>query len=337
MDKILICYGTRPEYIKIKSLIDNIPGLRTLFTGQHEDLINLKNIKPEYLMKIDETISSNRLNNIMGNILKYSEPFDNTNLVDWVLIQGDTTSALSIALSAFNHGKKIIHLEAGLRSHDLTNPFPEEANRQLISRLAHIHLCPTQINKLNLEREQIHGQIHVVGNTGLDQIDRTNNEYTDLVIITLHRRDNINLISEWFGVLESIALKYSQIKFIYISHPNPEITKYINIFSRVKVVEPMNHFDMIELIKKSKFVISDSGGIQEECSYLKKKIIICRKNTERVEVIEQNDIGILCPNPENLPLIVDNFIDNYVVDISYKCPYGDGTSWMKIKKIFEEL
>ena len=332
MNKILICFGTRPEYIKVKSLIDNIVGLKTLFTGQHEDLINLKNINPDYIMKIDKTLSSNRLNNIIGNILKYSEPFD---MIEWVLIQGDTTSALSIALSAFNHGKKIIYLEAGLRSYDLTNPFPEEANRQIISRLAHIHLCPTQINKLNLEKEQVYGQIHIVGNTGLDQIDVINCEYTNLVLITLHRRDNLNLISEWFRIFEIIALKYYQIKFIYILHPNPEITKHIHIFSHINVIHPIEHHDMIQLIKKCKFVISDSGGIQEECSFLKKKIIICRKNTERVEIID--NIGLLCPNPDNLILIVDNLINNYVVDNSYLCPFGDGSSWIKIKKIFDTL
>ena len=161
---ILICFGTRPEYIKLKSLIENLPNIKTCFTGQHEDL--LKNIDVDYNLSMERNLSENRLNNIFSNILSYNI-FHN---IEYVIIQGDTSTASAIALSAFNHGTKIIHLEAGLRSGNLKDPYPEEMNRQVIGRLADIHLCPTEFNKENLMKENVSGEIHVVGNTGLDNI-----------------------------------------------------------------------------------------------------------------------------------------------------------------------
>ena len=157
--KLLICFGTRPEYIKVKSLIDNLVDIKTCFTGQHSDL--LKNIDVDYNLDIKD-LTENRLNNIFINIMKNSHIFDD---IDYVLVQGDTTSACAIALSAFNNKKKVIHLEAGLRSNNINDPFPEELNRQLISRLTSIHLCPTLFNKNNLLNENIKENIYIVGNT----------------------------------------------------------------------------------------------------------------------------------------------------------------------------
>ena len=149
MSNILICFGTRPEYIKVKSLIDNLPNVKTCFTGQHKDL--LKNIKVDYELSMDKDLSKNRLNNIFSNILSYNIFND----IDYVMVQGDTSTACAIALSAFNHEKKIIHLEAGLRSGNLKDPFPEEMNRSVVARIADYHFAPTLTSKLNLEKENI--------------------------------------------------------------------------------------------------------------------------------------------------------------------------------------
>ena len=276
---ILICFGTRPEYIKVKSLIDNIPGIKTCFTGQHKDL--LKDTSVDYKFSMDKESSDNRLNNIFSNVLSYNV-FEN---VDYVLVQGDTSTACAMALSAFNHGKKVIHLEAGLRSSNPKDPYPEEMNRQIISRIADINLCPTNFNKQNLLKENVSGDIYVVGNTGLDNVSRDDCEYNDQVLITMHRRDNHHNMDEWFEELEKVANKYPNIEFMIPLHPNPNVQKHKHIFKKVKVVEPMNHDDLINYVKKCKFVISDSGGLQEECSYLNKKIIVCRKTTERPESI----------------------------------------------------
>lgn len=317
---ILICFGTRPEYIKVKSLIDNLKNIKTCFTDQHIDL--LKNINVDYKLSMEKELSENRLNNIFSNILSYNI-FDD---IDYVMVQGDTSTACAIALSAFNHGKKIIHLEAGLRSGDLKDPYPEEMNRQVIGRLADIHLCPTEFNKENLLKENISGKIYVVGNTGLDNISREGCEYNNQVLITMHRRDNHHNMDKWFQELEKLANKYPEIEFMIPLHPNPNVQKHKEIFKKVRVVEPMSHCDLVEYVKKCKFVISDSGGLQEECSYLNKKIIVCRKTTERPESIGTH--SFMCGEPELLENLVCEINKSYYVN--GECPYGNGESWKKI-------
>ena len=319
----LICFGTRPEYIKVKSLIDNLCNIKTCFTGQHEDL--LKDINVDYKLSMNKELSENRLNNIFSNILSYNI-FDD---IEYVIVQGDTSTACAVALSAFNHGKKIIHLEAGLRSGNLTDPYPEEMNRQVISRLADIHLCPTEFNKKNLLKENVSGKIYVVGNTGLDNISKDGCEYNNKVLITMHRRDNHHNMDKWFEELEKIANIYFEIEFMIPLHPNPNVQKHRGIFKKVKVIEPMSHYELIEYVKKCKFVIGDSGGLQEECSYLNKKIIVCRKTTERPESVGVN--SFMCGEPELLKNLVDKINNDYEVDA--ECPYGDGKSWKKIIKL----
>lgn len=271
---ILICFGTRPEYIKLKYFIDNLENIKTCFTGQHPDLLN--NVIVDYKLNINNNSCENRLNNITTSILKYTYIFKN---IDYIMIQGDTSSALSIALSAFHNKKKIIHLEAGLRTYKNT-PYPEEMNRQLISKLTDIHLCYYDFHKKNLIKENIKNNIHIIGNPYLKQFNKDIN-YLDIVIITLHRNENIDIIDKWFRELESISLKFKYLKFFFIKNKNPKILKNIEILKNIKTIEPLKHTKMIELIKKCKFVISDSGGLQEETFYFKKKIIVCREETER--------------------------------------------------------
>lgn len=321
---MLICFGTRPEYIKVKSLIDNLENIKTCFTGQHKDL--LKNIQVDYELNMDEIISENRLNNIICNILKCTHIFLN---VDKVLVQGDTTTALAMAISAFNNGLKVVHLEAGLRSNNLKDPYPEEANRQLISRIADIHLCPTEFNKENLLKENVKGQIYVTGNTGLDNISKEGCEYTNRVLITMHRRDNHELMEQWFENLEQLANKYEDIEFLIPLHPNPNVQKHKGKFNKVKVVEPLTHEELIEYVKKCKFVISDSGGLQEECSFLNKKIIVCRKTTERPESVGIH--SFMCESPDKLEELVNEIMVSY--EVNALCPYGNGNSWKNNKNI----
>ena len=304
-------------------LIDNIPDIKTCFTGQHNDL--LKNINVDYSLSMEKELSENRLNNIFSNILSYNIFED----AEYVMVQGDTSTACAIALSAFNYGKKIIHLEAGLRSGNLKDPYPEEMNRQVIGRLADIHLCPTEFNKENLLKENVSGKIFVVGNTGLDNISKEGCEYSNKVLITMHRRDNHHNMDKWFEQLEKIANKYPDMKFMIPLHPNPNVQKHKHIFKKVKVVDPMNHDDLIEYVKKCKFVISDSGGLQEECSYLNKKIIVCRKTTERPESVGIH--SFMCGEPELIEKVVDNMNNNF--EVNTECPYGDGKSWENIKRI----
>jgi len=331
---LLITFGTRPEYIKIKSLLDNLSkyfDIKTLYTGQHTTL--LSDIKSDYT--INYTIhNNNRLNNIIQNTLSFDFPSDTT----YVLVQGDTTSALSIALSAFNHKIKIIHLEAGLRTHNIYDPYPEELNRQLISRIAYIHLCPTKLNHENLIKENITDNIFITGNTGLDNINKQNQTTHNTVLITMHRRDNLDSIHLWFIALNNIAKIYPDISFIYPMHPNPILHEQKHLLPNINIINPVDHDTLINLIKSSLFIISDSGGIQEESCYLDKFIFICRNSTERPEIL--NCHGILSPTPE----ILQNNINNYMMNKKtithnkeYPCPFGSGDSWIKIKNILDNF
>jgi UDP-N-acetylglucosamine 2-epimerase (non-hydrolysing) len=330
---ILFSYGTRPEYIKIKPLLDifdkNHIKYKTLFTGQHKDI--LVNNKFDYKIDI-ENITNERLDNIIISILSY---FDNIKNIDYVLIQGDTTSALSVALTAFNRKIKIIHLESGLRTYDNDNPYPEEQNRRIISQIANIHLCPTTQNLENLLIEKCLGSKFVVGNTVIDNLLKYKDkcEYNNEILITLHRRENHNIIDKWFNTIEELSIKYPQYDFIFPIHPNPNIQKYKYLLKNVKVIEPLSHEDFVFKLIKSRMVITDSGGIQEECSFFNKKCLICRKVTERTESI--NYSTFLVETPDQLVYMFDKHINNY--KIQYECPYGDGYSSEKIFKIISEL
>lgn len=201
----------------------------------------------------------------------------------------------------------------------------------MISRITDIHLCPTEYNKQNLINEHVSGKIYVVGNTGLDNIDNSDCSYDNKVLITLHRRENHDIMNIWFKELEKLACIYKDVEFTIPIHSNPEIIKHKNIFKSVNVIKPLTHEEIIKYIKKCKLIISDSGGLQEECSYLNKKIIICRKNTERTETLGTN--GILCYCPSMLQDIFSKvYLDYY---INQDSPYKNGKSWIKIKEIIE--
>jgi UDP-N-acetylglucosamine 2-epimerase (non-hydrolysing) len=327
--KLLICYGTRPEYIKVKPILAKLPFAKTLFTGQHTDLIYFT-IQPDYKISISPSRSGNRINSICSSILSEDAIIKD---FDYILVQGDTSTALSIALAAFHLGKVVIHLEAGLRTYDTSNPFPEETNRQILAKLATIHLCPTRNNANNLISEGVNGSIYITGNTSLDNIKDTKKDLPveKLVLITLHRSENIPIIDKWFSNLEIIANKYHDYRFIIPLHPNPEIVKHSSILSKVSIIKPLGHSETIDIISRCSLVISDSGGLQEECSFLNKKIIICRKTTERPESL--GITSFMCTSPDNLIKMVDTHISNQTVR-SISCPYGDGNTASMIANIF---
>lgn len=325
--KILITYGTRPEWIKVKPIIDELKrrGIEhyTLFTGQHEDIAP----KGMLNLKMNMEISENRLDNIVANVV------GRFNLVCFldithVLVQGDTTSAMAIALSAFHHKKSVIHLEAGLRTYDKENPYPEELNRRIISEIADIHFTPTIDSMINLRGENINNNVHVVGNTALDNLVEWKEKcvYLHSVLITLHRRENHEIMDKWFIEIEKLAREYKYLHFILPIHPNPNVLKHRPILENVTVIVPQQHDQLLELLVKTRLVITDSGGLQEECSFLNKKCLVCRKETERPETLGLSSFLVKTPN--TLRQIFEEHINDYVINI--KSPYGDGKSAKKI-------
>ena len=324
---ILLCFGTRPEWLKIKPLIKELGKYKLLFTGQHLDL--LKDIKVDYRIAIGN--SDNRLDQLISDCLLQFPDGD----FDSVLVQGDTASAFACAVAAFNRQKKIYYLEAGLRSYNLEHPYPEEGYRQMIARISDVNLCPTELSRDNLISEKVNGICHIVGNTVLDNLlDYKNQcEYTNKVLVTLHRRENHHWMDEWFTELNNIAKENPDLEFILPIHPNPNVQKHRNILTHVNVIEPLNHSELLELLFKVKFVISDSGGLQEEGSFFNKKVIVCRKTTERPEGIDTGHL-YMCESPKELPLLFEIINKDYSVDS--QCPYGDGMSSKKIKNLIYE-
>ena len=330
----LICFGTRPELIKLIQLIrkfkeKKIP-FKTLFSGQHENLIEdfYKYIdKPDFvfynIMEHGQT-----LNQLSSKILLQSNQLFIDNTFSNVIVQGDTTTAYSVALSAFHFQIPVIHLEAGLRTNDKYSPFPEEINRRLISQIASIHLCPTKISIENLKKEQITENVFLTGNTIVDMYDyikkNTNpdNSIDNLIkanekfyVVTLHRRENRG--DKMYSMWEQLNQLSSKYKFIYISHPSlPESKEVLN--KNIIVLEPQNYENMIHLISNSKGIITDSGGLQEEAVCANKPVLVCRDTTERPETIECGLGKLINTN------IIDNisFFDEKIIGV-VENPYGN--------------
>ncbi len=316
---ILLCLGTRPEYIKLKPLMDKMRGVvpfEVLFTGQHVDL--LKDMNFDHTLSIQD--GKNRLDSVLTSVF---------NKIDFskykaVMVQGDTVSAFAIALSAFNNGCKVIHLEAGMRTYDKTEPFPEETYRQCISRLADIHFTPSYIETNHLKDEKVSGEVYEVGNTVLDNLVGVPISYENEILVTMHRRENHNNMDEWFKMIDELAKEYQHLTFTLPLHPNPNVQKHRHLLKHVNVIEPMEYKEMISKISKCKLILTDSGGIQEEASFLKKMVLLCRKNTERLSLVDKN--VIICETPDK---VRDNF-QNLI--LGTKCvytgdsPYGNGNT-----------
>lgn len=297
----LICFGTRPELIKLIPLINifkeqNI-GYYTLFTGQHETLIE------DFYEYIDEPniILTNimehgqSLNKLTSKILARMDDVYDTYKIKNVIVQGDTTTSFAISLSAYNRQIKVIHIEAGLRTNNKYSPYPEEVNRRCISEIADIHLCPTTLSYNNLINENINKGLYIVGNTIVDTYNyiltkykpdqyitnliRKNSKY---ILVTLHRRENkgVKMMKMW----NELNILCSSYKFIYIYHPSVPESKN-KLLNKIDILEPQNYINMVYLINNCSGIISDSGGIAEEAVCANKKILMCRDTTERPETI----------------------------------------------------
>ena len=241
-NKILICFGTRPEWLKVKSLVELLDKSQynLLFTGQHPDL--LKNIDVDF--KINMSQSSNRLDQIISDCMLQFPIGD----FDSVLVQGDTGSAFGCALAAYNRKLKIYYLEAGLRSYNLDHPYPEEAYRQMIARISDVNFCPTELSKQNLLNEKANGKCYVVGNTVLDNLInyKSKSEYTNKILVTMHRRENHHWMNQWFVEINKLASQNPDLEFILPIHPNPNVQKHKHLLNDVTVINPLTHPELLD-------------------------------------------------------------------------------------------
>tara|TARA_R110000765_G_scaffold330053_1_gene420837 strand:- start:170 stop:1174 length:1005 start_codon:yes stop_codon:yes gene_type:complete len=328
---LLISFGTRPEWIKIKPIVDEIEGeipYKILFTGQHTSLVE-EYLEDTFILN-DIEDGDNRLDSIVCSLLNRDSIFED---ITHVLVQGDTTSAFAVGLAAFHRNIPVIHLEAGLRTYDNQNPYPEEFNRTALTALATIHLCPTKDSSKNLiPTMQVDDKIYSPGNTVLDNLRGMEPEVQEKVLVTMHRRENHENIKEWFEEINKIAKDYPELEFMMPLHPNPNVVRHKDILTDVRVVDPLSHAECIEFIRTCKTIITDSGGIQEESSFFKKKCIVCRKITERKEGI--GVFAFMCPSPQDLSNVFDGIINKGEFLVDEECPYGDGLAAQYIKNIF---
>jgi UDP-N-acetylglucosamine 2-epimerase len=305
---ILVAYGTRPEVIKLFPVIMELErqGLpfQTLFSGQHTDLYeDVKDLVPAPDHSFAGTFAGRKKHNTLANtylkIAGDAERLFAANRFSTLIVQGDTTTALALAHMAYYNKIRIAHVEAGLRTFDLDNPYPEEFNRTVISQIADFNFAPSAQAVSNLKKSGV-GNIHQVGNTVIDavlfmkrklgmKVKRSNQ-----VLVTLHRRENHSIMDILFGELQKIAGEYPGLEFILPIHPNPNVLKHKHILKspNIRVIPPVDYPAMLRIISSARFIISDSGGIQEEATCFKKKIIIVREKTERPEVVEVG-LGIL--------------------------------------------
>jgi UDP-N-acetylglucosamine 2-epimerase (non-hydrolysing) len=331
---ILVVFGTRPEYLKVKPILAAAKGnsnhvFKSLFIKQHTDIIDFKNYDFSIDLSNSRDSRDNRLNNIISDIC--SKTYDIFSQFDAILVQGDTATTLGASLSAFNLRKSVFYVESGLRTLDRENPFPEEVYRRCVSHLAKTHFCPTEVSKQNLLKDLIdESNIHVVGNTAIDNLVDINYRYGDTVLITLHRRENQPIIREWLQQIDLLASQNTHLKFIFLVHPTPEIKNASKSLKSVRCSAPLEHDGLIDVLKDARIVITDSGGLVEEASFLKKKSIVCRKTTERPEGIKTGHL-IMCENPQKLVDTFNSIKDDYKV--YEKSPYGDGTAGKQIVKI----
>ena len=357
---ITFIMGTRPEIIKLAPLIIHSKRLkninvRIVLTGQHKemasDVMDLFDLKEDNNLQIMK--SNQSLNYISVSILKGLKNEFKFHRPDLVIVQGDTTSAFISALGAFYEGIKLAHIEAGLRTNNILSPFPEEANRRLISQIATINFAPTNIALENLKNEGIYKNTFLTGNTVIDaislliknkRIKKDNffqeNKNLKLILVTVHRRENwgkklINIIE----ALIQIVKVNPNVGIVLPMHKNKEIRKvfikYLKNIDRIFLKDSLLYDNFVGILSQSYCVLTDSGGIQEEAPFLGKPVLVLRDSTERVESIKSGSAILVGTDPKIIIEKVNRIISDPKVYKSMSVKrsiYGDGKASKKILK-----
>lgn len=353
--KVAIVLGTRPEIIKLAPIIKKLGSKKcsVIFTGQHFDyqmglqfIHQLELPKPNHSLKISKTNSSLQISEIiakLSKILSREKP-------DTVIVQGDTNTVLAAGICSIKSGIPISHVEAGLRSHDWR--MPEEHNRIAIDHLAELLFAPTQNSKINLLSEKVHGQIHVTGNTIIDAINiyskiskkksQLNIELNDFILLTLHRSENVDNKKILSSIIKGLIDSNS--KIIFPVHPRTKKRLHeFNLYSKllqsknILMLDSVGYFEILELMKKCTFIVTDSGGIQEEATSpaIRKKVLVVRKTTDRPEAVESKMAEIIGLNEKNISNSIKKTMKNPKIS-SRKTPYGQGNTSSKIIEILQK-
>lgn len=348
--------GTRPECVKMAPVIialrrQNWARVTVISTGQHRDLIGqtlaIFGLAPDLdldLMEPQQTLAS-----LTARLLQGLDPLLAEHRPDLVLAQGDTTTVMATALACFYRGIRFGHVEAGLRTHDLRYPFPEEFNRVVAGHLASLHFAPTERARAALLRQGVPDEtIHVTGNTVIDALlqvaARTDlsAEYPRhpghrLVLLTAHRRENLGApLRNICMAIRTLHARYPDVEFVYPLHPNPLIGQMVRPLlsglERVHLIPAVGYLDMTSLLKRCLFVLTDSGGLQEEAPALGKPVLVLRDETERPEAIESGMARLVGTRPARIIREATRLLDHAAGPVGEpsRSPYGDGRAAERI-------
>ena len=340
--KFLAVIGTRPEAIKLAPVIWELRKRKQCVdicvTGQHRAMLrphlSLLSLKPDHTLKSvreEQGLSSllTRVISGMGKVLTRAKP-------TCALVQGDTTSALGAALSAFHHGINIAHVEAGLRTYNMSAPYPEELNRRAIALLAGVHFAPTEAARQNLLAERIDGsKIVVTGNTVIDAMQwaLTKKPKRALregcVIVTAHRRENLPRLNELTSALAELSNVHKDVRFVALSHGNPSVARGLKRAKGVTISKPLDYVSLVHSLAACRFVITDSGGLQEEAATLGRPLLVLREATERAEAVNAGIAQLVPMQKEAIVHAVTRLLDSPIRSIPTTA-FGDGHAATRI-------
>ena len=356
MKKILSVFGTRPEAIKMAPVIKEFEKRDAIksvvcVTAQHRNMLDqvleVFDITPDYDLDIMKQKQS--LSYVTAEVLKGIEEVIEKEAPDLVLVHGDTTTAMAASLAAFYQQVKIGHVEAGLRTFDKYSPFPEEINRQIIDRLSDYLFAPTQTSSDNIVQLNKDQKIIVTGNTAIDALKITvTKDYTHevlkwaedsrMILITAHRRENLgNPLRQIFSAIKRIVNDFPDVKVVYPVHLNPRVQEIarsvLGDCNRIKLIEPLNVLEFHNFMDRAYFIMSDSGGVQEEAPSLGKPVLVLRDTTERPEGIKAGTLKLVGTNEEevynSMKLLLSDRLE-YEKMAKATNPYGDGFASMRI-------
>jgi UDP-N-acetylglucosamine 2-epimerase (non-hydrolysing) len=362
--RILVVVGTRPEAIKLAPVILKLKlyfTVQVCASGQHQEMLHqaldVFSIRPDVqllpAMQADRSLNqlSAALISQLDDVLQQFEP-------DWVFVQGDTTTAFCAALAAFHRQVPVAHVEAGLRTGDMKSPFPEEANRSLISRIAQVHFAPTKQARLNLVAEGIGAEtIKITGNTVVDSVDWVTRTWREtkpvlnfpldeerpLVLFTTHRRENFGDVMRGIcRALRTLCETYADHQWVFPVHLNPAVRtpvfEELDGIDNLFLIDPVDYVSSLYLISKSSLIVSDSGGIQEEAPYFSVPVIVMRNHTERYEGIERGFSVLAGQDPEKIVQLVKQWLDHPAKRqslLGLENPYGDGKAAARILQFLQ--
>ena len=362
MKTIMLVFGTRPEAIKMCPVVNELKSrenLKTIVcvTGQHRQMLDQVleafHVVPDYdlsVMKDRQTLFDVTVNVLQGmkGVLEAVKP-------DIVLVHGDTSTTFVTALACFYMQIPVGHVEAGLRTHNIFSPYPEEFNRQAVSIVSTLNFAPTELSKQNLLSEgRDLNTIHITGNTAIDALQTTvRDDYTHeqlkwaegsrLILITAHRRENLGEpMRHMFRAIKRIVDEHKDIKVIYPIHMNPVVRETANEIlgnnDRIRIIEPLEVLDFHNFLANSYLILTDSGGIQEEAPSLGKPVLVMRDTTERPEGIAAGTLRLVGTDEENIynnfKLLLENE-EEYRKMSQASNPYGDGKASKRIADILE--